>query len=1154
MLHGSPSQKARAIGAGPSCFVSAGDVGPTCNDEGMAAKTPRDRRTYRIGVDVGTHSVGMAAIEVDELGHPVKVLSALSWIHDSGVLEAKTATTRLASAGIARRTRRLLRRRVKRLDALDKWLTEQGWEPLAEDGNPYLPWQARKQLATRKIADESLRNAHLATALKHMARHRGWRNPYTRVGSLYQRAEPSKFMVGEPGKGKKGPVLGFKQRVEGRTGMQFPDDVTVAELAMAAVEYNNRIPLRMGSTEKAKAERSFSYIGGKLMQSDNANEIHTYARVQGLSDELTRQLIDLVFESESPRGSWVGKVGEDPLNNQPRAPRASDAFQRFRIVSTLVNVRVKESGAQRRLDRDELVAAYNYVLNLKTGDRPTWGDIAEVIGKSRRSLVGAASTNTEGEERLPAYPPVHSTDQTIRRNRLRPLRESWINSNGEGRDALIALVADSCKDESTRAGVAAWELLNALDEAELTELDKLDLETGRAAYSLDSLRQLTEHMLTTGDDLHTARKAVFGVDDDWVPPAEPIGAPVGNPAVDRVFKIIARFLLAAESQWGAPQRVIIEHVREAFSSAARVREIDRENQKRFKARLEQREAARASVKADGRVTDSDVRRLDAVQRQNGQCLYCGEPITFETAEMDHIVPRRGPGSTNTRANVVAACIACNRSKSNTPFARWAKNCGRPGVSVKQATDRIKFWQRDNGTRERDWRRFLREVRDRLENTEEDPEIDSRSMESVAWMANELRHRIAAYFKGDNTNSGTKQVFVYKGALTAEARKAAGIEDRIPWIGGGGKTRFDRRHHAVDAAVLTLLDESVARTLAERISLRAAERLRRDGVQTWKTYFGATPSAQERSARWRAGMTRLADLLNEHFEQDRVIVTENLRLRLGNGRVHEDTVHPMVRRRVEDAFSREEIDAASTPQLWIALTRDPDFDEREGLPANPSRQLRVQGTWYGASDEIDFFDKVRAALAVRGGWAELGVIHHARIYRWQEKGKTKYGMLRVFSADLHKHAHEDLFGVEPHPSWISMRAAHPSIGRSDLSDKEYVGWLVAGDEILIRAAAPSPAGLGPVIRWKVRGFEDNARLNVEPRYLAKEGLPRFLDSAELSSEDEEEIRAVVEDSGRRTRRNVNKLFLSARPVIVRRDALGRPRLKSDKGLPTCWSVE
>ena len=1035
---------------------------------------------------------------------------------------------------------------MKRLAELEKWLSAQGWSGLSENRNPYLPWLARKRLVTEKISDESELNAHLATALRHLARHRGWRNPYVRVSSLYLPNKPSEFMIGDAD-GRR--VAGFKQRVESRTGLQYNDDVTPAELAVSAIQFKNRIPLRMGKTEKSGTEREFKFIGGKLLQSDNANEIHAYSRTQGLSHALTKKMIDLVFAAESPRGSWRSKIGIDPLTGCPRALKASDAFQRFRMVSVLANVRLKTSDTLRRLSSDELNKAYEYLLQLEPGERPAWGDIAEVIGCTRQSMVGAATTTAMGEERMPLYPPVHVSDHAFRGLKLADIADHWKGSDGQTRDALIALLVDGFEDENTRAGVDALSLVNGLDEGQLGGLDKLDLPPGRSAYSLETLRKLTQHMLSTGDDLQLARKAIFGVGDDWVPPAEPIGAPVGNPSVDRVLKIIARFLSAAESEWGPPRRVIIEHVRDAFSSEAKAREVDRENDKRFKAKLEQRLTVREMVKADGRVRDSDVRRFEAIQRQNGQCLYCGDAITYETTEMDHIVPRSGAGSSNMKANLAAVCMPCNRSKSGIPFRRWADSSARSDISVDAAVGRTKFWQRDNGVPLKLWARYLREVRDRLERAEEDPEIDSRSMESVAWMANELRDRIAAHLKSYNTSSVHKQVFVYRGALTAEARKAAGVEGRIPWIGGGGKTRLDRRHHAVDAAVLTLLDESVARTLAERVSLREAERYRRDGVQTWKSHSGSTPAAQERLTRWRADMEQLTDYLVLAFEQDRVVVSQNLRLRLGDGRVHDDTIKPMVRRRVGEAFTRDEIDAASTPQLWVALTRDPEFDDNRGLPANPERRLRVRADWYDANDQIDLFGTRHAALAVRGGWARLGdSIHHARIYRWQEKGKTRYGMLRVFTTDLREHAHENLFSVEPHPSWISMRTAHPAIGRSDLSQKEYVGWLVPGDEILVRAGAPESVALGKISRWRVRGFEDESRLNLEPRYLAKEGLGRFLELSEL--DDEKAVREIVEGRGRRS---VNDFFQSARPVIVRRDALGRPRLKSNSGLPVSWSV-
>jgi CRISPR-associated endonuclease Csn1 len=1098
-------------------------------------RAPKDPKRYVVGIDVGTNSVGMAALEVDALGMPIDLLSAISQIHDSGVLEAKTATTRLAASGVARRVRRLRRKRVRRLAELDRRLIELGWfDGRQTPGtDPYAPWRARAQLSSEVIGDEDERSALLAVALRHIARHRGWRNPYAKASQFYSPSEPSEFFAG------------YRQRVEETTGKTFNDGVTVAELAVAAIDHDRRLPLRMGKTEKARTERSFSYLGGKLMQSDNANEMHAWARMQGISHSLLRELVDLVFAAESPRGSWVGKVGKDPLDPaHPRASKATDAFQRFRIVSALANLRVKVGSGQRMLTLAERLSAYEWLLRAKPGSDPTWTEVAKHLGLSRGVLSGAAALDDRAEERLPLRPPVHSSDHAIQgaKKELAALKQWWASAEGDVRDALIDLLTDVRRDESTPAGVAAWELLNELDEDALAALDGLDLPAGRGAYSLRSLRLLTARMLSSTDDLHTARKVVFGVDDSWRPPAEPIGAPVGNPAVDRVTKITARWLQAAQAEWGDPERITIEHVREAFLSEASVRERDREMRRRFDANEKNRLALKSADLDGTRVRAADVRRFQAITRQKGQCAYCGETITFATSEMDHIVPRKGVGSTNTRTNLLAVCMSCNRSKGNTPFAVWAEGVTRPGVSVADAVSRTKFWTRDPGTSPRAWRLFLKEVQERLARTEDDPEIDARSMESVAWMANELRDRVAAHF-------AESKVSVYQGAVTAGARQAAGIAEKIPFIGGGGKTRLDRRHHAVDAATVALLDESVARTLAERNNLRASQAYRPHDSH-WRDYRGSGPQAIARFDSWRVRMEALAALLSRAFGEDRVVVKENLRLRLGDGRVHEDSIHPLVRRKVGDAFSRNEIDAASTPALWTALTRDPDYDPNAGLPANPERRLRVHGTHFGAGDEIEFFDKPRAALAVRGGWAQLGSVHHARIYRWTERGKVRYGMLRVFAADLMQHRHEDLFSVEPKPSWISMRVAHPSIGRADLSEREYLGWLVPGDELLVsEATAPKAPVLGAVRRWKVRGFEDASRLNVEPVLLAGEGMEQFIANVTLTDGELAEVKDLVTGKGRRT---VSKFFADS-PVVIRRDALGRPRIQSNAGLPVSWQA-
>ena len=59
--------------------------------------------------------------------------------------------------------------------------------------------------------------------------------------------------------------------------------------------------------------------------------------------------------------------------------------------------------------------------------------------------------------------------------------------------------------------------------------------------------------------------------------------------------------------------------------------------------------------------------LDALEVQNGLCIYCDEPLTPETMTTEHIIPRSKGGGT-IRGNIAACCRACNETKGNSdPF-------------------------------------------------------------------------------------------------------------------------------------------------------------------------------------------------------------------------------------------------------------------------------------------------------------------------------------------------------------------------------------------------------------------------------------------------------------------------------------------------------
>lgn len=1110
---------------------------------------------YRIGIDVGLKSVGFCAVEVDRCDQPIRLLNSMVFIHDAGVdpNENKAAKSRKLTAGVARRTRRLYRTRHQRLVNLDRVLSKEfGW-PLPDFSSfkdPREPWHVRAGLLDGYIADDEKRKEALSIALRHMARHRGWRNPYAKVETLLQPSEPSDFLKG------------LNERIGTALRRSFPEDATPGQLIDAYLAH----PDYVGRAGTPKLRGPEGILAGKLHQSDNAQEIRRICDVQQIEPADRDRLIRVVFEAKSPKGSAKerGLVGYDELPGQGkhvRAEKAHPAFQLFRMVSVLANLRIREGREERPLSPHELQGLVDFIDQVSLKQEVTWQDLADNLGIERSDLRGTAKASFDGSPVL-RNPPTDVTTEKIMACKVKWLKEWWKDADDEQRGYMVDAFSNSGgSEDGTDVNDEVAELLEQATEEDQLEFEKISLPQGRASYSLDSLRRLTCRMLSEGVDLHTARRLEFKVGDDWKPAVEPIGAPTGNPAVDRVLKQVSRWLHAATERWGEPTVINIEHARDGLGSERVARELMRENERRRKVNAAAVADMAQKLNLSGRVHRSDQIRYFALQRQNCQCLYCGVPITYTTAEMDHIVPRADGSSTNDRSNLAAVCRTCNHMKGKIPFAVWASSDkANEGVSLTGALERVNMWQRDNGMSPKQFKQFQREVKARLKSRKPDEEFDGRSMESVAWMAVELRTRIEGFYRSRNEEF-VPSVGVYRGQLTAEARKASGFESRVNLIGGRGKTRFDRRHHAMDALVIALMNPSVSRTLALRLNMRDAQRLT-GAEETWKSFYGKPGEASQRFEAWRESMLRGVELFNIALSENAIPFLENKRLSMNSSAVHEDTLfsfshaRPVEKgsktlkekgqqRELGSAMSVELIDRAETSALWTALTRCPDFDPKKGLPEDPHRTISVNGTRVGSTELVNFFGTSSACLKVRGGYVKLAnSIHHARIYRIDGK-KTSYAMVRVFQVDLLRLKHQDLFTTPLKPSTISIRTAEAKIRRA-LADgtATQIGWLVEGDELRIDTSKYGGGFIGEVlakypeaVNWRVAGFADKAQLRLRPYLLAGEGL---------ESDAMRGMKELLEGKGWRP--SVNVLFAPGSVEVVRRNCLGEERKVLGRGLP------
>jgi CRISPR-associated endonuclease Csn1 len=1131
-----------------------------CDVHGPAFPTPKNPLPYRIGIDVGLNSVGLSAIEIAPrqslenqewfplYAPPVRLLSVQSVIHDSGVdpNENKTGISRKATSGVARRSQRLRKQYRRRLKALDQTLGEHGY-PIAhlDTSDPYYVWRVRAELLDHFIEDDQERRGKISLALRHIARHRGWRNPYLSAENLRNLAEsPSDHYLELRRKivlesdhtyqalMAKRKQISIDNAEPSQSASLFKEQVNQINIEISALEHrllqdagwrdedqcdrngqpkvdketgeiqtkfvgpqswrsqpyvsqivnhllfdsSNGAPQNISlrrNPEKSKIEPIDARLG-KLGQEDNMAEILAIFAMQRvpesdfnpllLGDRKCRvqrngqswtNTVGGVFSSVNPRdvGAAANLIAHDDLPGQRqfvRAPRASLAFQKYRIVASLQNLKVNNEHLT-KAQLNTLLHGKDTEKNIHMNglfeltrneiDGITWEYLSTLLNIDRGQLRGMGrpltyreynsvtehwETRELDESVSSQVPPTLTVESLFSNSNIPSIIRFWKRLSQEERsfDEGVAYKATISKErlidslenagrstpssEAERQADAEIDALIAtqLNEQELNDLENLGMKLphGRAAYSINSLNKLTSTMIEHNVDLHAARGIAFfgwnpnipeGTDPDndsrrlandkWSPQAAPLDEPTGSPSVDRTLKIVGRFLKACEREWGKPETVGIEVARDGFMSVSAARDIENENRRFYEDR---KNAAQKLIDGEnnrtgytGRVEDisnADIRRIQAIQRQNGKCAYCAEPITLETSQMDHIVPRKGVGSTSTRVNLVATCQACNLEKGKTLFSIWAvPGRNNRGVSLTGVVKRINSeWQRDAGMNARQWKKYKSDVIGRLKATEEDDPIDNRSMESVAWMGRELRARLEGRYHytiadfGENQDEELRQrVFVQQGIVTARARKIGHIENNLPWFGASeGKTRLDRRHHAVDASVIALMAPAVATVIykaenlrkeqrdfmipielvkasipddyvlspqTKHVSIGATEEIFETAINHnprltnivgntyWKRYRGERFEEREDGSlkltdtnskyqRWLDLMNTnhneggLVRLLIDGFQDGSIHVVRPVRRRLQNSKVHDDSVGKSKRKSLGDAWTLQEL--------------------------------------------------------------------------------------------------------------------------------------------------------------------------------------------------------------------------------------------------------
>src|SRR5690554_442727 len=461
---------------------------------------------YRLGLDIGTNSIGWCIYKLDEEGAPASIHRTGVRVFSDGREPNKLKTSKAAARRMARQSRRRHDRVLKRLKRFQQILIENGLMPECPDERKKLvsldPYELRA-----KALDEKLPPFELGRALYHLCKRRGFQS------SRIDKEEDEK----EAGK--------IKEAVD-QTQQMIADAGCRTYGEYLAQQHANRKPVRARPTldskgyilypQRAMVENEFDYIWSAQSQ------FHPTICIESVGAELKDALL---FQ----RKLRPVEPGSCPFEeSEPRIPQCSPLQQKFRILQEINNLRVGTTLDQRPLSLkerdtllDELLAEpkLSFTRMRKLLGLPK-GTPFNLESKKRRELKGDTVSAALASDTALGDSWWQLSD--LQREALALLIENALTST-ELRKALLALPRDIepatkiIRGNATRVSPyhnALADLPWSIPERALPALIKAGMPDGYASLSRKALEPIvnelesdvipySEAVLRTGYDSHS---------------------------------------------------------------------------------------------------------------------------------------------------------------------------------------------------------------------------------------------------------------------------------------------------------------------------------------------------------------------------------------------------------------------------------------------------------------------------------------------------------------------------------------------------------------------------------------------------------------------------------------------------------------------------
>jgi CRISPR-associated endonuclease Csn1 len=777
---------------------------------------------WRLGADLGTNSLGWAAVELDKDNVPCRIIAAGSRIFSDG-RDPKSG----ASLAVDRRAARAMRRRRDRFKqrqaALLKYLTLAGLFP-ADDAEREALSQLDPFALRARALHEPLLPHHVGRALFHLNQRRGFKSN--------RKADRGKNE--EDGKIRQGVVRLYE-------AIRDAGAETLGEYLhgrRAAATDPNAIPsvrtrLRPESGEDAKGDGYDFYPDRQMLEEEFEAIWDAQARhhPDALTPENEKRLFEVIFHQRPLKQPKIGKCSL--LGNEERLPKAHPLFQQRRLLEELNALKIVRPGqAAEPLTLQQRDALY---LKLKDKRAVTFESLRKTL-----KLDPDARFNKESDNRKD----LKGDEVAAELGAKTRFGNRWAHFTPDTQWEIVSRIREQESDADEKALLAWLQDVHGLtpEQASATAGARLPEGYGRfgKTATIGLITALRAEVIVYSE---AVQKAGLGHHSDFrtgevlnelpyygavlerhIMPgtgelADPEELRVGrltNPTVHIGLNQLRRVVNRLIKRYGPPEQIAIELARDLKLDDERKREINTRNRQNREA-AEQRSKKLVQIGVADRGGNRALLKLwEELNRDNAldrRCIYTGQQISIEmlfsgAVEVDHILPFSDTLDDSSDNRLLCMREANREKRKRSPHEAFGHRADWEDIAARAARlPRGKRWRFEP---------------DAMSRFDKQGGFLARQLVDTQYLSRLAREYLGALYPDRGEDSS--HVWVSPGRLTEMLRRSWGLNSLLPDhnFGGGAdqpKNRRDHRHHAVDAAVIAVTD----RYLLQRISREAGQR-------------------------------------------------------------------------------------------------------------------------------------------------------------------------------------------------------------------------------------------------------------------------------------------------------------------------------------------